>query len=86
MRLLGGCLALAALLLGGSGAEAGLFGKKDKLPKPIDSPVLRPKVKESHKIKKSHHPSRYQKDSWGATTQEQVFRHPSRPVPHYLNH
>ena len=83
MRLLGGSLAIAALLLGGSGAEAGLFGKKDKLPKPIDSPVLRPKLKESHKINKSRHPERYQKEGWGADTQQRMFNYPSRPMPHY---
>jgi len=81
MKLLGGSLALA-LLLAGSGAEAGLFGKKDKLPKPIDSPVLRPKVKESHKIKKTNHPRRYEKEGWGSDS-HRFFDHPARPMPHY---
>lgn len=35
--------------LGASSAEAGLFSGKSKFPKAIDSPVVRPKVKESHK-------------------------------------
>lgn len=33
---------------GASSAEAGLFGKR-KFPKAIDSPIVRPRVKESHK-------------------------------------
>lgn len=43
-------LAVFAVILafGASSAEAGLFGKR-KFPKAIDSPVVRPKVKESHK-------------------------------------
>lgn len=45
--------ALAVILAVGSASAAdaailGLGGKK-KFPKPIDSPVVRPKVKESHK-------------------------------------
>lgn len=35
--------------LGASSAEAGLFGSPKKYPKAIDSPIVRPKVKESHK-------------------------------------
>jgi hypothetical protein len=43
-------LAVFAILLafGASSAEAGLFGKR-KFPKAIDSPVVRPKVRENHK-------------------------------------
>jgi hypothetical protein len=45
-------LAVFAVIVafGASSAEAGLFGGgKKKFPKAIDSPVVRPKVKESHK-------------------------------------
>ncbi len=46
------------LLLGASGAEAGLFGSKKKLPRPIDWPVVRPKVQEGHKPgKRQRHPA-----------------------------
>jgi len=48
MKVMVGLVALG-LLLGASGAEAGLFGSKKKLPRPIDSPVVRPKVQEGHK-------------------------------------
>jgi hypothetical protein len=43
-------LAVFAVVLafGAASAEAGLFGNS-KFPKAIDSPVVRPKVKESHK-------------------------------------
>jgi len=57
MKVMVGLVALG-LLLGASGAEAGLFGSKKKLPRPIDSPVLRPKVQEGHKPgKRQRHPA-----------------------------
>jgi len=37
------------LALGAGSAEAGLFGGKRKFPKAIDSPIVRPKVRENHK-------------------------------------
>lgn len=46
-------LAVFAVILafGASAADAAILGlgSKKKFPKPIDSPVVRPKVKESHK-------------------------------------
>jgi hypothetical protein len=56
MKSIVGLVALG-LLLGASGAEAGLFGSKKKLPRPIDSPIVRPKVQEGHKPgKRQRHP------------------------------
>ena len=60
MRLItGGCLALT-LLLGASGVEAGWFGTR-RLPKPIDFPIVRPKVQEGHKAGKraGRHPKSF---------------------------
>ena len=60
MRLItGSCLALT-LFLGASGVEAGWFGSK-RLPKPIDFPIVRHKVQESHKGGKrgGRHPKDY---------------------------
>jgi hypothetical protein len=64
MRILIG--ATLALLLASSGAEAALFGLfgghkgRQCLPRAIDSPVLRPKLKERHKEGKRSgvHPKR----------------------------
>jgi hypothetical protein len=47
---------LVTLLLGAGAAEAGWVPTK-KLPKPIDYPVVRPKLKETHKQgKRANHP------------------------------
>jgi hypothetical protein len=75
------CACLAVLLA--SGAEAGWFGGKDKLPKPIDSPIVRPRIKETHKVKKVHHPQRYQQPGWGANW-EPLFKSQDRPLRHSL--
>jgi hypothetical protein len=48
MKLVLAVLAVV-VALGAQTAEAGLFGGKKKFPKAIDSPVIRPKVKEYHK-------------------------------------
>ena len=50
MKLLAAGIAL--FLLSSAGAEAGLFSSKSKLPKPIDSPIVRPKVRDDHKAGK----------------------------------
>ena len=46
---------IALLLLGSASADAGIFGKfrrKNDLPKPIDSPIVRPKMRDDHKAGK----------------------------------
>jgi hypothetical protein len=51
MKVLFGCLALS-LVVGVASSEArwfGIIGKKRCLPRAIDSPIIRPKVKEYHK-------------------------------------
>lgn len=40
---------VVTLLLGASASEAATWWPKKKLPKPIDYPVVRSKVKENHK-------------------------------------
>jgi hypothetical protein len=51
-------LATMLLLMGASSADAGWFGIGYRLPKPIDTPIIRPKVKETHKVgKKQRHPA-----------------------------
>jgi hypothetical protein len=53
-------LATLVLLAVGSSADAGWFSGK-KLPKPIDTPIVRPKADDSHKAlrKQRHPPSSY---------------------------
>ncbi len=54
MRFLAAVVALS--LMGIGGAEAG-WGDGRKLPKPIDSPIVRPNSKEHHKPgKRQRHP------------------------------
>lgn len=79
MKLVAASLALG-FLLGGTGAEAGIFGSRDQLPQAIDTPMVRPRVKESHKVKKARHPAKYEKFSWGAIPFD---KNPPRPMSHY---
>jgi hypothetical protein len=60
MKRIAGFLALALLAV--PAVEA-----KVKLPKPIDSPIVRPKIREDHKPGKrtGNHPSRYERVEWG---------------------
>jgi hypothetical protein len=61
---------LVTLLLGASAAHAGWVPSK-KLPKPIDSPMVRPKLKESHKPLqklKMHPPGAQVSQLFGADT------------------
>ncbi|PYQ03128.1 MAG: hypothetical protein DMF82_13940 [Acidobacteria bacterium] len=58
MKVLFGCLALT-LVVGVASSEARWFGlgKRRCLPRAIDSPIIRPKVKEYHKAgKHQKHP------------------------------
>ena len=54
---------LVVLFLAAPAAEAA----RVKLPKPIDSPVVRPKVRDDHKPGKraGDHPARYHRPDWG---------------------
>ena len=74
------------MLFSVTSAQAGWFGTgKPSLPKPVDSPIVRPKVKEDHKaachvrtlVKK------YNSATWGANW-GQVFKDRPRPVKPYL--
>jgi len=58
MKIVTGTIALALFLVGGV-AEAGWASGK-RLPKPVDFPVVRPKVKEGHKPgNRQKHPPYY---------------------------
>jgi len=85
MRILFVSAVLAVGMLGAGGAEAGWFHNSNNLPRAIDSPIVRPHVKEIHKVaqglvprlKQDRHPG------WGAQW-NQIFRLPeNRPVGHY---
>lgn len=66
MKLLTGCLMLA-VLLGATGADAWPWSKRQrKLPRAIDSPIVRPKVKEEHKPgNRMRHTARVERAGWG---------------------
>jgi hypothetical protein len=84
MRIAVGASVLGLALLGASTADAGWFKSGDKLPRAIDSPIVRPKLKETHKV--WHHlRSRLKQDApgWGAQW-NQIFRLPeTQPTGHY---
>jgi hypothetical protein len=65
MKLLTGCLVLA-LLGATTGADAWPWSRNrnPRLPKPIDSPVVRPK-QQAEKAKRVQHPSKYEQPEWG---------------------
>jgi len=66
MKFLTGCLVLA--LLGAStGADAWPWSrnkKPNRLPKAIDSPVVRPK-QQAEKATRQEHPKRFESNTWG---------------------
>ena len=68
--LVGGVLILA--FLGASGADAWPWSNKgkrrEKLPRPIDYPIVRPRADDSHKHGggRMHHPAQYQRPEWGS--------------------
>jgi hypothetical protein len=65
MKLLTGCLVLA-LLGATTGADAWPWSRRTpRLPKPIDSPVIRPKSKNLQKETRQKHPSQYLRHGWG---------------------
>ena len=85
MRILIASAVLTIGLLGSGVADAGWFKGTNSLPRPIDSPVVRPKLQEDHKITHNLRP-RLKEDGrigWGAQW-NQIFRLPeTRPVGHY---
>ena len=77
---------IALLLLGSAFAEAGIFSGKDKFPKPIDSPIVRPKYRDDHKAGKriGRHPSAYYRSDWGADWGRTLTMRRHHPIPEYL--
>jgi hypothetical protein len=77
---------IAFCLLSSAGAEAGLFGGRSKLPKPIDSPVVRPKTRDDHKQGKrvGRHPQQYLRPEWGAIWKQTLDVKRYHKVPDYL--
>ena len=79
---------IALLLLGSASADAGIFGKfrrKNDLPKPIDSPIVRPKMRDDHKAGKraGKHPEALVRYEYGAEWKKiHSTRH--HPIPEYL--
>jgi hypothetical protein len=84
MKLLAAGIAL--FLLSSAGAEAGLFSRKTKLPKPIDHPVVRPKVRDDHKPGKraGQHPERFTRPDWGANWGQTLDLKRRHDIPDYL--
>jgi hypothetical protein len=84
MKLLAAGIAL--LLLGSAGAEAGIFSRRKDLPKPIDHPIVRPKVKEAHKLGKrgGQHPSQAVRPEWGREWRRTLSLKRPHPIPDYL--
>jgi hypothetical protein len=79
---------IVLLLLSSAGAQAGIFSrdKKEKLPKPIDHPIVRPKVREEHKVGKraGQHPKEMQRSSYGAEWEHILTTKRPHPIPSYL--
>jgi hypothetical protein len=77
MKLLTGCLVLAILSVS-VGADAWPWSRrnrKPKLPKAIDSPVVRPKL-QAEKVTRQVHPSRVQRPEWGQDERQYRTIHP----------
>ena len=79
---------IALLLLGSASADAGVFGifkGKSDLPKPIDSPIVRPKMRDDHKAGKrtGRHPSNLAHAQYGAEWKK-IFATRHHPIPEYL--
>ena len=80
---------IALLLLGSASADAGVFGifkRKDSFPKPIDSPILRPKLRDDHKqgMKRvGRHPEATYRSEYG-NEWKKIFATRHHPIPEYL--
>jgi hypothetical protein len=66
MKLLTGCVVLA-LFGAATAADAWPWSRSrnPRLPKAIDSPVVRPKSKAAEKATRQRHPSKYMRPEWG---------------------
>jgi hypothetical protein len=66
MKFLTGCLVLA-LLGATTAADAWPWSRSrtPRLPKPIDSPIVRPKGNNQQKPTRQQHPSKYLRQEWG---------------------
>ena len=79
---------IALLLLGSVSADAGVFGifsRKTDFPKPIDSPIVRPKIRDDHKAGKrtGRHPSALAQADYGSEWKK-IFATRHHPIPEYL--
>ncbi len=80
---------IALLLLGSASADAGIFGifsRKTDFPKPIDSPIVRPKWRGDHKegMKRTgRHPAALGHAEYGAETKK-ILTTRHHPIPEYL--
>ena len=80
---------IALLLLGSASADAGIFSRifqrKDEFPKPIDSPIVRPKYRDDHKAGKraGRHPQALARSEYGAEWKK-IFATRHHPIPEYL--
>ena len=80
---------IVLLLLGSSSVDAGVFGifkRKTDFPKPIDSPIVRPKLRDDHKqgMKRTgRHPDLYARSEYGKEWSK-IFSARHHPVPEYL--
>lgn len=73
------------LSLAAPGAVLAWPGGEKKLPQAIDSPVVRPRVRDDHKVglRGGRHPSRLGNAQWGRNN-KWLMGHHSRPMAHYL--
>jgi hypothetical protein len=80
---------IAILLLGSASADAGIFskifGRRDTFPKPIDSPIVRPKYRDDHKAGKrtGRHPAAFASSEYG-NEWKKIFSARHHPIPEYL--
>jgi len=78
MKLLTGCLVLT-ILAGATVADAWSWPwsrrRTPRLPKPIDSPIVRPKA-QVEKAERQQHPARVQRANWGQDKRIQETKHP----------
>jgi hypothetical protein len=74
---------LAVLVLAAPAAEA---ARRPKLPKPIDSPIVRPKLKTDHKAGKvaGNHPQRLMWSDYGNEWGRILNVRQAKPLPYWM--